>query len=196
MSPKTCSTCKVTFNIVEEYFHKSKLGYFSKKCKTCANHSNKIYREANRESIAARKLLYSIKHKAKLNETSRVWDIVNYDRKLQNSKNWAKSNPDLRCSYKAKRRSAKLNAVPKWVNQDELDAIACLYTEARRLEDIYGEAFHVDHEIPLINSLVCGFHCFSNLRVITAKENLIKGNKFTPYVESDLDTTINLNSGN
>jgi hypothetical protein len=43
-----------------------------------------------------------------------------------------------------------------------------------------GIAYQVDHIIPLQSKYVCGLHNEFNLRVITAKENNIKGNRFWP----------------
>lgn len=110
------------------------------------------------------------------------------NRRKHLGKLWRKNNPDRVRFASAKRRSQKLNATPSWISQLEIQQIKSIYKQAIDLELATGIPHHVDHLIPLIHPLVCGFHCFSNLRVITAKENLIKGNKFTPFVESDLDT--------
>ncbi len=67
-----------------------------------------------------------------------------------------------------KRRAAKLNAIVAWTNLE-------------RIKEIYKncpKGFHVDHIIPLINDKVCGLHVENNLRIIPAKENISKGNKF------------------
>ena len=68
----------------------------------------------------------------------------------------------------AKRRADVLQATPTWAN-------------ISRIQEIYKSCpvgYHVDHIIPLINPLVCGLHVEYNLRIIPAKENLQKGNKF------------------
>jgi hypothetical protein len=38
----------------------------------------------------------------------------------------------------------------------------------------------VDHIIPLKSDFVCGLHCHTNLRVITAEENKAKNNRYWP----------------
>lgn len=70
----------------------------------------------------------------------------------------------------AKRRAAKLMATPKWA---DLAIIKEIYRTC-------PEGHHVDHIVPLQNSLVCGLHCEFNLQHLSAHENLSKGNKYEP----------------
>jgi hypothetical protein len=50
--------------------------------------------------------------------------------------------------------------------------------DLRRLRDDYtGFGWHVDHIVPLISPVVCGLHWYRNIRVIPAKENMMKSNK-------------------
>jgi hypothetical protein len=75
-----------------------------------------------------------------------------------------------------RRRAAKVGATPSWARQDRIDQV---YLECEILK-AQGVDCHVDHIVPLLSKLVCGLHCEANLQVITAKENLTKGNRYWP----------------
>lgn len=76
--------------------------------------------------------------------------------------------------YASNRRALKRQSIPSWADKK---AIKEIYKQSKRLS-INGIKHHVDHVIPLKNSLVCGLHVESNLMIITAAENLKKSNKF------------------
>ena len=92
-------------------------------------------------------------------------------------KKWQKDNLDKDAAKTAKRRAAKLKALPNWLTKEELEQIKELYTCAQMFKLYTGEEYHVDHIIPLQGENVCGLHVPWNLQVIPAKENLSKSNK-------------------
>lgn len=86
------------------------------------------------------------------------------------------------------REAAELRATPSWADPKKIDAI---YAEAARLTKETGIPHHVDHIVPLQGPvatwgpfkgmrIVFGLHCEANLRVIPARENVVKGNRYWP----------------
>lgn len=74
-----------------------------------------------------------------------------------------------------KRRAAKLQRTPPWV---DWDAVARLYDQAQRLSEQTGIPHHVDHIIPLQGKRVSGLHVQGNLQILTATENSKKRNHY------------------
>ena len=81
-------------------------------------------------------------------------------------------------STNGRRYDALCNAKMDWGDDD---AIAKIYRDRDFLNEKTGEKYHVDHIIPIQGKNVCGLHVEANLRVIPAKDNILKNN----YHESD-----------
>lgn len=78
---------------------------------------------------------------------------------------------------KSVRRNRMIDkATPAWA---DLSAIRSIYKKCKEISLLTGVLHVVDHIVPLKGRTVCGFHVESNLRIITAKENLKKFNKLT-----------------
>lgn len=78
-------------------------------------------------------------------------------------------------AHRALRRARVLRATPIWA-------------DLAKIKDFYKNCptgYEVDHKIPLVNSLVCGFHVYENLQYLTRHDNRVKHNKFD--VESYVD---------
>lgn len=67
--------------------------------------------------------------------------------------------------------------VPTWLTKDDWMVIAGMYETAKHLTKELGTQMVVDHIIPLRGESVSGLHVPSNLRVISARENIQKKNK-------------------
>lgn len=78
----------------------------------------------------------------------------------------------------ALRRASKLSATPPCLTPLDFYQIKNIYSKAQELSKSSGEAWHVDHIIPLQHEKVCGLHVPWNLQIITASENYAKNNKF------------------
>lgn len=153
----------------------------------------KSYYEANKEAIAKRRKEYYAKNKDvivqlsaeyyKTNKESilkrnKEWKLTNKDRYSATNKKWRKDNRPKCNAHAAKRRAIKLQATPHWLTDVDLKKIERKYWIADALTEITGTQYHVDHIHPLQGENICGLHVPENLQVITAEENLSKGNKY------------------
>lgn len=93
------------------------------------------------------------------------------DRRFNAKANYATGN----------RRAALLLRTPAWVNLADVYGV---YVECARRSQETGIRHHVDHIIPLLGRTVSGLHVASNLRVVTARENVRKGNRFDESLKS------------
>ena len=66
---------------------------------------------------------------------------------------------------------------PDWVDRAELEKI---WNECRRLEEIHGEPYEIDHIIPLNHPKVCGLSVPWNMRPLPRSVNCRKGNTWNP----------------
>ena len=152
------------------------------------------YRMANREKISAYNIAYQRAHKEAgavaarkyyaLNKEKRlarikIYYISNRESVITRKKAYHQANPGKACATTAKRKAAKLQRTPNWLTVDDYHAIRTLYETAAALTKSTGIKHHVDHVIPLQGKTVSGFHCPTNLQILTATENQIKNNKFT-----------------
>jgi hypothetical protein len=170
MESKKCSGCGAVKS-VEEFSWKSKrLGRRESQCKDCGVHN----RSLNKEVRAARAAAYHAANRERLNAKKR-----NKCRIKENARcaAWRKENVAHSRKRAADRKAAKLQRTPSWARSQ---LIAAYYKEAKRLEELTGIQFHVDHIIPLQGGLVSGLHVENNLQLLPAHENLSKGNKYDP----------------
>jgi hypothetical protein len=120
---------------------------------------------------------YYQNNKKMFSDWSNVYRETNKSIISKRKKKYRENNLDKLYSSNAKRRAAKLQALPKWLTPEQLEQIKELYTCAQMFKLYTGEEYHVDHIVPLQGENVCGLHVPWNLQVIPAKENLSKSNK-------------------
>lgn len=99
------------------------------------------------------------------------WRKRNAERHRAKAKEWRLNNPEHNKSLGRRKQSARrarlLQAMPSWVNRDELNQVY----------DNCPPGMHVDHIYPLRGKNSCGLHVPWNLQYLTGPENISKGNK-------------------
>jgi len=118
--------------------------------------------------------------KAKVAARSKVWAIANAAYVKKRFRAWSDANPDKRNALAEKRRAAKLQCVPRWIDHD---AIAMIYRTAH-IANISGFDVHVDHIVPLQSKHVSGLHWHGNLQIIPSTANYAKSNRRWPNMPS------------
>jgi len=157
----------------------------SKECTKCGEaktldrfrKARKSLRASCRDCDNASTRIWKAKNKSLVKEINQSNYRKNKDAICAKNKRWAQDNPELFRVRAATRRVDELNRTVSWAN-DQL--IAAYYKEAKRLEELTGIKFHVDHIIPLRGELVSGLHVETNLQLLPAHENLGKSNSFDP----------------
>jgi hypothetical protein len=112
-------------------------------------------------------------------EVWRTWE--NYEKELNNNKHRVRkfytNNPAIAAANGMKRYAAKLKRTPPWLTVQHFKQIENMYERAKIAEDFTGKKHHVDHIEPLQGKNVSGLHVPWNLQVMTASENISKGNR-------------------
>lgn len=128
-------------------------------CVICARIRAQEWAAQNREAVAKNSKKYADKNRAAVNARIKTWKEKNQDKVRMQT---------------ATRRASKKQAQPSWVNSSDLLKI---YGQSKRLSDMIGIVYHVDHIVPLQGENVCGLHVPWNLQIIPAWQNLQKQNK-------------------
>lgn len=118
------------------------------------------------------------RHNERNNLKARERYAENPEAKLEMNRRHYRKNKGYYRAKVAKREAAKMQRTPSWLTEEDLYRIQLKYNTAQYMTQLTGEQYHVDHIVPLQGAEVSGLHVPSNLRVITAKENLSKNNTF------------------
>lgn len=137
----------------------------------------KSYKDKNTDKIIKYNSQYYLNNLETERARRRAFYAANPDLCRAYSRNWQKQNLDKVYFKNSNRRAAKLQATPVWA---DLEAMKLFYAESIKLSEKTGITHHVDHIVPLQNELVCGLHNQFNLQILTATENISKGNRFWP----------------
>lgn len=108
----------------------------------------------------------------------KIWRDNNAEKRRDYRIFYNKTWPEKVNEKNAKRRAARLNAVPKWLTEEDNNKIKEFYKQSTRLTEETGIKHHVDHIIPLQGENVSGLHHPDNIQVIAAEENMRKSNSY------------------
>lgn len=147
---KTCTKCLQQLKISNFYWNKNKNNYESF-CKECVKVIRQNHYQNNYNKVRECNRKAVSKHQKKY--------------------------PERNTQKVSLRRAKKLKAVPKWLSDKDKKSIKAIYKLARELSLLSDTNYVVDHIVPLQGDNVCGLHVPWNLQVITAIENLKKGNQ-------------------
>jgi len=162
-SHKQCRQCKVEKSL--EDFYNSKRGKFGKeaKCKSCMDAIAAVWRKNNLDRVNLKQKEREIKYK---------------DYRKNYGKEYRKTNAAKINARNVLRYSNKKKATPAWADSKKIEHI---YIFAKAKEHLTGNKMHVDHIIPLQSDIVCGLHVENNLQILSAFDNISKGNKLDEY---------------
>ena len=136
------------------------------------------WRKKNPQKVKQHNAIQYANHTESLCARSRKFRAENLEVLRQKNREYQKQNPHIFAKSGAKRKAAKLQRTPSWLTDIDFERISNEYSLAALLTKLTKSSWHVDHIIPLQGKMVSGLHVPGNLRVLPAKENISKSNKF------------------
>jgi 5-methylcytosine-specific restriction endonuclease McrA len=176
---KRCPKCRKEKLATLEYFsplRKNKDG-LSGWCKSCNAATTKAYKLINYEKAKTATKAWQFANPEKQKLACKNWRNANPGKAVELNKTWLEAHPGISRARTNKRRAVKLQAIPKWFNEQKVLEI---YKEAARLTKETRVQHVVDHQVPLQSKLVCGLHWHGNLQILKGSENSSKGNRHWP----------------
>ena len=150
--------------------------YKQNKERACA--ANKLWARNNTEKKKKIQKAYYERHKDRILVEEKARRQENIEAQRARARKWRRENRAKVCASTRARQAGLRTATPDWADRD---SILIKYRESQRMTALTGVLHHVDHKIPLKGENVCGLHVAANLRVILARDNLLKSNKWETY---------------
>jgi len=132
----------------------------------------------NPEKVRSEKKKEYTKHKDKYLERAKEWAKANPNKVKTSGKAFRSRNPDAYYQAVVRRRMLKAQRTPFWITEEDHEVMRGVYKECRAISQSTGVPHQVDHIVPLRGELVSGLHVPGNLKIITAKENRSKSNRY------------------
>jgi hypothetical protein len=154
-----CSTLKPLGSFAKNKTRKDGLGT---QCKECQNAWHRQFYECNKEEVKLRTTTYRRNNK---------------HIRLKIQRKWQTANRDKTSCYNAERRAIRKRA-DLILTEEHRQQIQDIYWLARDICITTGEAYQVDHIVPLNGKNICGLHVPWNLQILPRDLNIKKSNKF------------------
>lgn len=138
--------------------------------------NDRAYVEANKERLQLQSAIYRAENRDEIQAKKRRHRIENREQILAKQKAWKAANKGKVLANVAFRKARKRQATPPWLTVEQRRQMRDLYETAEIFRANMNDDFHVDHIIPINHPLVCGLHVPWNLQILTAADNLRKGN--------------------
>jgi hypothetical protein len=182
---QVCRKCNETKPIEDYQFHRVS-GKYYQTCRRCRQLQAYAWAANNKDKHNASQRKWRQKN------PDREWRVRNPEKSKESVKiatrEWTKRNPEYHHNHylankavyvanRARRRALQDSATPIWLTAINKAQIQEMYDIAKARKMQTSVDYHVDHIIPINGENVSGLHVPWNLQVITAKENLQKGNK-------------------
>lgn len=136
--------------------------------------NKKAWYSKNKERLTEQRRAFAEENRARLTAAASARYAQNKEKYQARYKAWSQANPHKEAARTAKRRAIKQRATPLWADLSMVDGI---YLAAKTQSIVAGVPYEVDHIVPLRGRNVCGLHWEGNLQILTATENMKKGNK-------------------
>ena len=181
---KQCRKCKEDKALSLFYANKRMKDGFNTFCIDCHKADGIVRKQKNRADaeFKAQELTYKKQYRERTvgqrAQYMTQWRAKNVEHTALYGKTYRANNKALTNFLCQKRKIALLNRTPDWLTPDDFWMIEEAYELAEKRTNMFGFSWHVDHTIPLRGKLVSGLHVPQNLRVIPAKENMRKTNRY------------------
>ena len=170
---KTCKVCGV---------EKPRSEFVTAYCRPCHNAKGREWRRNNKDKARE---IDAAKYQARKKEHKRLTAEWRASHPGYGAERYAARKHDpaflaARTAATVKYITSKEKRTPNWIaaDSDMIWMIEEAYHLAKLREEVVGGKWHVDHAVPLRGKKVSGLHVPWNLRVVPAKENQSKSNRF------------------
>jgi hypothetical protein len=194
VAQKTCVECKQKFD--KEYYEKNKerllkkvknyaevnkdkitqynLEYYASNKEHMKKNSSQRYKE-KREEIREKTKEYYQRNSEKIRARVREYSLKNKEKVRAARKAYRLKNVAVLTVIKTNRKRHVKKATPFWA---DMQRIKVKHKERIAMTNMTGLEHHVDHIVPLQGANVCGLNIPANMRVILARDNISKRNKW------------------